>query len=202
MKINKKIARYSEVIRDFNVEEIMDIIEKNCDILDRLKLEKELHKYLEKKNKKESADIMLKDLLTIDKIARIDKVSDYKEAITIASKPLIDDNSIEPTYVEAIFDALDKFGPYIVLADKFALPHASNSVGVNKIGMSILVVDETVDLMGKEVNIFCVLASVDSDSHIGALAELAEMFYDEKNIEYVLHGSCEDIYKLIQKETK
>ncbi|MGL5563534.1 MAG: PTS sugar transporter subunit IIA [Tannerellaceae bacterium] len=56
-------------------------------------------------------------------------------------------------------------GPYIVLKDRFALPHASGGSGVNRLSMSLLVVEEEVDLLGKPVNVFMVSAPVDNSSH-------------------------------------
>ena len=143
---------------------------------------------------------MLKELITEDRIRKVKAVEDWKEAVRIAAKPLLDDNSIDESYVVDMIESIEKHGPYIVLADRFALPHASSKNGVKKLAMSLLVVDEEVDLLGKPVNIFMVLAAVDNNSYIRALASLSEMLYDQKNIESIINGDNSSILELINKQ--
>lgn len=66
--------------------------------------------------------------------------------------------------------------------------------------MSLLVVEEEVDLLGKPVNIFMVLAAIDNNSHIKALASLSEMLYDSSNIDILITGNEESILELINKQ--
>ena len=127
-------------------------------------------------------------------------VRDWKEAIKIASKPLLEDNSIEELYIENMIKSVEKYGPYIVLADRFALPHASSKEGVNKLAMSLLIVEDEVDLLGKPVNIFMVLAAVDNTTHIRALASLSEMMYEEENVKLIINGDKSSILELINKQ--
>ena len=96
--------------------------------------------------------------------------------------------------------SIEKYGPYIVLADRFALPHASGALHVHRLGMAILSVKEAVDLLGKPVNLFAVLATVDSTSRIRALAELTEILYDQANIDKLCQGSAEEILRLIRQD--
>ncbi len=72
---------------------------------------------------------MLKDLLTADRIQFTDDKLDWREAIRLASAPLIEDGSITQNYVRAMIDSIETTGPYIVLTPGVALPHARPSEG-------------------------------------------------------------------------
>ena len=142
---------------------------------------------------------MLKELLTRDKMNRVSECKDWKEAIAVAARPLVEDGSITEEYIRCMQESIEQHGPYIVLADHFALPHASAGVGVNRLAMSLLYVDKEVDVLGKPANVFVVLAPVDRNSHMLALASLSELLFDEENLKIFLSGNLESINELIQK---
>lgn len=143
---------------------------------------------------------MLKEIITLDKIQSIASVSDWKEAIRLASVPLLADNSIEESYVDAMIDAVLEHGPYIVVADRFALPHSSARDGVNKLGVALLAVEQDVDLLGKPVKMFAVLATPDGETHLQALSELTELLYDQKNMDIFMSGDKSGIIKIITEK--
>ena len=130
----------------------------------------------------------------------IDSAEDYENAIEIAAQPLLDDGYITKDYVQQMFDTIEKFGTYIVLADKFALPHARPSEAVKKTGLSLLVVKEAVDLKDNPVNLFIVLAAKDSSTHQDTLASLAEFLMEPKNIDDVINADSVDQIKTIIDE--
>lgn len=185
---------------NFDLELIMQVIKKYTKIIDERKLKEELLKIIYRFEEKEIYQPMLKELVTADRISKVKRVDNWKEAIKLAAKPLLDDGSIETIYIDNMIESLIEHGPYIVLADRFALPHASSKKGVNKLSMSLLVVEEEVDLLGKPVNIFMVLAATDNNSHIKALASLSEMLYDTSNIDILITGNEDSILELINKQ--
>jgi mannitol/fructose-specific phosphotransferase system IIA component (Ntr-type) len=111
------------------------------------------------------------------------RVKDYKEAITQAASPLVKDDYIRETYIAQMIESLETHGPYIVLADDFALPHARPSSAVKKTGLSLLVVAEGVDVLGHNVHVFMVLAAKDSTTHVTLLGKLAEFLMEKENIQ-------------------
>ena len=141
---------------------------------------------------------MLGELLTEKRIQTAKQVSSWEEAISIASKPLTDDGSIEEEYIQAMIDAVHRFGPYMVLADKFALPHAQGEKGVNKLAMALLVVENEVDMLGEPVNMFMVLATPDSTAHIEVLASLSEILREPENLETMQTGDYNAIRALMK----
>lgn len=181
------------------VQPLLQIIEKYCEIQNRPALVRELEALLYK-HKEERGSPMLKELITSDKIRILNHVDSWQSAIAEAAQPLVLDGSIDPEYIQEMIASIEKYGPYIVLADRFALPHASGALHVHRLGMAILSVKEAVDLLGKPVNLFAVLATVDSTSHIRALAELTEILYDQANIDKLCQGSAEEILRLIRQD--
>jgi len=133
---------------------------------------------------------MISDYLTDDVIQTRDYVENWERAIEIASQPLLYKNIIEQKYIGNMIQSVYDNGPYIVLNDYFALPHAKAGVGVNEVGLSLLVVDEPVDLEGNPVKIFLVLAAKDSDSHLEVLSEI---LMDEDHFNTFLSGDKSEI---------
>lgn len=197
--ILKKVLNISDRYKSINIREIMGIIRENTNIKNESKLLQELEQVLYKKNDKEVYKPMLKDIINKNRIQIVDTIQDWKDAIRLASVPLIDDGSIDCSYVDAMIENVEKNGPYIALADRFALPHASNKIGVNNVAMSLLIVKKEVDLIGKNINLFMVLATTDNKIHMKALASLSEILYDKKNIDILRTGTIEDVLEIINK---
>ncbi|HBF6023024.1 TPA: transcription antiterminator [Clostridioides difficile] len=195
-----KLISVKENEKYFNLELIIQAIRKNGVINNEEALKADLLNIIHKIDEGEMYQPMLKELINAERVNIIKNVRDWKEAIKIASKPLLEDNSIEELYIENMIKSVEKYGPYIVLADRFALPHASSKEGVNKLAMSLLIVEDEVDLLGKPVNIFMVLAAVDNTTHIRALASLSEMMYEEENVKIIINGDKSSILELINKQ--
>ena len=143
---------------------------------------------------------MLGKLLTEQRIQTAKQVVSWEEAISLASKPLLDDGSIEEEYVQGMIDAVHRFGPYMVLAERFALPHAQGEKGVNKLAMALLIVEKEVDMLGEPVNMFMVLATPDATSHIEVLASLSEILRKPENLEIMQTGNYNAIMTLMNLE--
>lgn len=140
------------------------------------------------------------ELLPKSRMQHIEYASDWEEAVRIASRPLLEEGVIEENYVDAMIESVHQNGPYIVLKDFFALPHAQAGNGVNEMGMALLTLDEPVDLKGNPVKIFMVLAAVDSNSHLEALAELSNLLMDDEIYEVFISGDLEQINEIIKGE--
>ncbi|RDW15338.1 BglG family transcription antiterminator [Oceanobacillus chungangensis] len=133
---------------------------------------------------------MLNDLLTSETIQMTEAVNDWHEAIRVAAKPLLNNKSIEEKYVDAMIENVEKIGPYIVLAPKVAIPHARPEDGVNKIGMSLLKINNPVSFSKedkeKDVNLIFVIAAIDHEMHLKALSQLSELLEDESIVNQII----------------
>lgn len=125
-------------------------------------------------------------------------VENWEEAIHLASQPLLNEDYIEEEYVDAMIKSVHDNGPYIVLKDYFALPHAQAGNGVHKKGMSLLTLEEAVDLKGNPVKNFLVLAAEDSNSHLEALADLSSLLMDDDIYKVFIDGNINEINKILE----
>ena len=199
MDFQKIVNAFNPSDSCFRISELttlLHIIDRNAEIKNKNRLIHELVSLFYTKRER-AKEYMLKDLITKDKINVVKHVENWQKAIELAAQPLIQDHSIEPSYITAMINNVKEHGPYIVLDDYFALPHAKVDVGVNKLGMSLLVVKDEVDLLGRPVNVFLILATVDSTSHLNALATLSEILNDRKNIEIFRSGDKKNILEII-----
>jgi PTS system ascorbate-specific IIA component len=88
-----------------------------------------------------------------------------------------------------MLDAVEKFGPYIVIAPGIALAHGKSEDGVIQTGLSLLVIREPI-VFGHELNdpvsLVVGLAARDHDSHIELMGELAQFLGDEARVNSLL----------------
>lgn len=146
---------------------------------------------------------MLTTLLTSNVIQVVESAADWQDAIKIACKPLINNKLIEPQYIDAIIKSHEKIGPYYVLGPGIAMPHARPEDGVNQLSLGLTVIKQGVEF-GSEGNdpikLLIVLAATDSNSHIGAIAKLAELFDNQEDIDSIMQSeNVDDILKIIAK---
>lgn len=128
---------------------------------------------------------MLLDLLNQETISINHDNLNWQEAIRVSAQPLLVSGAINKDYVTAMIESVNKFGPYIIIAPKVALPHARPEKGALKMGLSLMVNKPGVSFSEDpehQVNLFFALSAVDSQSHIKALTELSEVLGDEDGI--------------------
>ncbi|MDP2814001.1 MAG: PTS sugar transporter subunit IIA [Erysipelotrichaceae bacterium] len=129
----------------------------------------------------------------------IDEVADWKEAISQAVLPLIENGYVETRYVDSIIENTEKFGPYYVIAPNIALPHARPEQGVLKKQLGILLLRHPIKFSqdGFDVRLLITLAASDSESHLQTLSKLSDILGDDDRIGKILGASSvEEIYRL------
>ncbi|MEY0544163.1 PTS sugar transporter subunit IIA [Providencia rettgeri] len=146
---------------------------------------------------------MLTTLLTPNVIQVVDSANNWQEAIKIACNPLINNKFIEPRYIDAIIQSHEKIGPYYVLGPGIAMPHARPEDGVNQLSLGLTVIKQGVEF-GSDGNdpikLLIVLAATNSNSHIGAIAKLAELFDNQDDVDNIMQSeNVDDILKIIAK---
>ncbi|EOH93230.1 BglG family transcription antiterminator [Enterococcus pallens] len=171
---------------------VLDIIENYATIHEEEKLRKELTNFIfNRTSVTAGGKPMLKDLLIEEHIQFLHSVGDWKEAIQLASEPLIQGKQIETRYVEQMIEDVEKFGPYVVIAPGVAIPHSRPENGVNQLGMSLLKLEEGVSFGEKgDVTLIFILATIDNSLHLKALAQLSEILSDETKTEELF--KCEN----------
>ncbi|MDC5818981.1 PTS sugar transporter subunit IIA [Vibrio europaeus] len=145
---------------------------------------------------------MLSELITSDVIRVHAEASDWKDAVQKSCQALLDNGAVEPSYVEAIFRSHQELGPYYVVGPGMAMPHARPEDGVNRLSLAITVIQNGVnfDSEGNDpVKMLVTLAATDSDSHVGAISKLAELFMNEEHVEQICNAqSIDDVLAVIK----
>lgn len=129
--------------------------------------------------------------------------SDYREAILLASEPLIKEGKITKRYAEMMIESLETLGPYIVLMPGFALAHSAPCEEVKENCLSIAIFDEGIDFKSEKgiVRVVMVLASTDGESHVEKLSKIASKLMNDDDFitKLVDCGNKEEVYNLLNK---
>ncbi|MGQ7025434.1 PTS sugar transporter subunit IIA [Vibrio cholerae] len=145
---------------------------------------------------------MLSELITSDVIRIYPNAADWKDAVQKSCQALIDNGAVEPRYVDAIFRSHEELGPYYVVGPSMAMPHARPEDGVNRLSLAITVIQQGVhfDSKGNDpVKMLVTLAATDSESHVGAIAQLAELFMNEEHVDQICNAqTIEDVLAVIK----
>lgn len=177
---------------------VVNIIEKNCKIIDREQLYIDLMQYFAPGEvlAKGGEQKVLSEFLKENTIEVNVKAKDWNEAILKGGQLLYEDGCIEKSYIEAMIKVMKELGPYIVIAPGIAMPHARPESGTKKVGMSLITLDKPVNFGNDEndpVSVVICLCAIDGSTHIKALTELAELLDNEKNLELIKNASDKDV---------
>ena len=134
------------------------------------------------------------DLIKRENVQVCDRAADWRDAIRISVRLLEEHGYVEPRYKEEIISNIEKLGPYIVIADNIALPHARAEQGVLETQLGVTLFREPVVFDGKDMpaRLFVTLAAKDANSHQDALMSVYEIFGDEDKLEEVLKSPDAD----------
>ncbi|MGX7197832.1 PTS sugar transporter subunit IIA [Enterococcus olivae] len=130
------------------------------------------------------------------------EVSSWQEAIRLAAQPLLENQVIEPRYIDAMIDNVIENGNYIIILPEIAMPHARHEFGALKTGISFLKVDKAV-LFPKDtpVYLFFVLSAETNDGHLDLLADLGEILTDEEKVSALKNATSEaEVLEIVSNE--
>ncbi len=145
---------------------------------------------------------MLADLLN-ERTVRVGvEARDWQEVVEIAGQLLLEDGSIEPSYIDAMREVIQSLGPYVVIAPGVALLHGRPQHGVKRICMSLVVLKTPIEFGHPEndpVTLAFALGGVDERSHLDALAQLATLLSDEEAASRLRSAqSVEDVLEVVR----
>lgn len=134
----------------------------------------------------------------------VDSVKDWRDAIEVGTKNLIEQGYITHEYTEAIVQNALEHNAYFVLCPGVALLHATSEKGVNETQLAITYVKEPFQFEGKDedVNLMITLAAADHESHMGAMQQVAITLSDDATLDHALHpADAADLYDLFTNAT-
>lgn len=192
-----------------NMDEVIEIIEQNTPILDKVSLKKSLQEFFQEKQSniiipdQGNLKPSLQEVMEERNILIGYKANTWQEAVRIASLPLLNSMAITPNYVNTMIKMFEHHEPYIVIAPRVAIPHARPEDGVNRLSMSLLTLNDDVALGEHPIRIIIVIAAIDRRTHLKALMQLNDLLGDEANIHRILAAEQKkDIVSLIEKYSK
>lgn len=138
---------------------------------------------------------MLNEVLENHHVLLDETCSDWKNAIKVVSKPLLDDGIITSQYQDAMISSVEEYGPYIVIGKHIALAHARPEEGANALGVSIATLNPNIEF-GNEINdpvkiIFC-LSATDSFSHLNIMKSIVSLVRNEEKVDKLLSFKDKD----------
>ena len=128
-------------------------------------------------------------------------VQNWEEAIKLGFSPLIKENYINKNYCEKIVKLINDFGPYMIISEGLAIPHAENTNDVYKSGMTLLYLKHPVIFpKNKKVNLLFCLAAENKKDHVQSLEDiliLEEKFSFRKKLENI--STKKDILEILNE---
>ena len=186
----ERLAEYGIEKNKANVslKKLISIIESNAEINDKQKLIDSLKDEFEDKivNDIQKTGHTLRKLLKKENMKFIEGVEDWKEAILQSGNLLVSNRKVTSEYVKEMIELVEKHGPYIVIEEGIAMPHAGISENVLETGIALLVVKEKVALPeGRNANIFLSFAAKNKNDNIDIMNDLFELITKHKFIDEV-----------------
>ena len=204
----EKLAEYGiEKNRtSLSLKKLVSIIESNAEINDKQKLIENLKDEFEDKivNDIQKTGHTLRKLLKKENVKFIEGAENWKEAILQSGNLLVSNRKVTSEYVKEMIELVEKHGPYIVIEEGIAMPHAGISENVLETGVSLLVVKERVALPeGRNANIFLSFAAKNKNDNIDIMNDLFELITKYKFIDEVSkmksYGQLEQYFKEVIK---
>ncbi|PHV69657.1 PTS sugar transporter subunit IIA [Sporanaerobium hydrogeniformans] len=152
--------------------------------------------------------MLIKELIDLKRVKLCEGFDNWEDAIEASCEPLLEDGSIEKSYVEAVINCVKKYGPYIVFAPNIAMPHSQEgAVGVNDTAISFMKVEKAVSFEEgnpeKDAKLFFVLASKDHEVHMKNMEKLAQMLLTNGIMDELLEAkNIEDLLAIDAKYSK
>ena len=140
-------------------------------------------------------------LLKQENVQICDKADDWRDAVRISVLPLERGGYVESRYKDGIIENVEKLGPYIVIADNIALPHARPEQGAIKTQISITLFRQDVEFEGRKATarLFVTLAAKDNDKHLDALSKISELLSEEEVVEQILRApDVQSLYRYFE----
>lgn len=127
----------------------------------------------------------LENLIENDSILLQQEASNWQEAIKLSTNLLEKAKIINQNYYLNILESTAKYGPYYVIMDGFAMPHASGtSDSVFGNGFSLVTLKNPVVFENNvKVSVFVCVAAIDGETHTKiAIPQLVAIFESPENI--------------------
>lgn len=117
----------------------------------------------------------LSDLIKKNYVCVVPSIDDWRQSVKLCTGMLENEGMITKEYCGSIIKGMENQGFYSVTDGKFALLHGSETAGVKKSCISLVVSETPVAFGEKKVNLVFCLASRDKKEHIPAIIRMMRM---------------------------
>lgn len=143
----------------------------------------------------------LKTLLTPERVVTGVHAANWEEAVRASGQVLLDTGAIEPRYIDGMVNTTRELGAYIVIAPGLAIPHSRPEDGVLEPCMAVVKLADPVEFGNEDndpVKTLIAFGVVDSNQHVEALQQMAEILSDPANFEALQNAeSREEILSIL-----
>ncbi|MEX0364052.1 PTS sugar transporter subunit IIA [Mycoplasmopsis synoviae] len=139
------------------------------------------------------------NLILNDSIALNQEANSWEEAIKAAIDLLVKANAVSDLHYEKIIESTKEFGPYYVIADNFAMPHAkSESYYVFDTAFSLVTFKNAISFdENKKVKVMICFSSLNGEIYTKvAIPQIVSIFENQENIEKIANFQSKE--KLIE----
>lgn len=133
--------------------------------------------------------------LSPDAVAAKQHAKTWQDAVRVVGKLHQMAGTATEEYTEAMIAAIEKFGPYVVLAPGVAVPHAATASGVIRGGLVVATLAEPVNFgspANDPVDLLISFAAFDRDSHIERIKQLGKSLGDESLLEKLREATTDE----------
>jgi PTS system ascorbate-specific IIA component len=121
--------------------------------------------------------------------------TDWREAVELAGAALTAAGAARPEYAREMVRMIDEHGPYIVVAPGLALAHARPGPEVVTDGLAVVTLANPVEFghpYNDPVRVVLGVAAASNESHLKAVAELANIFNDSDAVDRLARAASPD----------
>lgn len=130
------------------------------------------------------------------------EAADWRAAVTLAGSALARSGSARPGYSAEMIRMIEQHGPYVVIAPGLALAHARPGPEVIADGLSIVTLATPVNFghpHNDPVSVVLGLAIATVDTHLAAVAAVANVFNDSSAIaDLAAAGSADEVQRIMR----
>ncbi len=127
-------------------------------------------------------------MITASKVALNVEANTPESAIKQVGQLMLDNQLIEPEYIDGMLNVFEEFGPYWVLTKGLAMPHARPEDGAINSGLVVMTLKEPV-YFGHEdhdpVSIVVGMSATDQDQHVKNIQNLALVLGDDEKLKAI-----------------
>lgn len=139
---------------------------------------------------------MKSNLLPEHRVCLLKSPADWKEIVRQGCWLLEKDGVTAAGFCQELIWQTERLGPYMVLADGFALPHLMSAELVHEAGFALMISPQPVDFLGEPVRAFLLMATPDASAHVNFLAKIADTLSEPQNLAGLLRGDRQVIEML------